>query len=816
MRLAIAILLMFFTFSLTGQTKFIINKNELELSKEDLENYSKSLPNSFDLSNSVFWPNLFKQDDWVCNQVAASYYMFSYESNYKKNISSKNKFNCFSIYFPFNFDNGGYGWYGPHYIITMEMLKKLGVPKYGEFLYDTATNVSRWMSGYDLYYSAMHNKIDDYYGIKVNSAEGIETLKAWIFDHGGGAYGGTATFMANIKENGGSARLPKGSSHQGAYAMVICGDDALHARTIVGYDDNICYDYNNDGKFTNHIDINGDGKVDVHDWEKGGFKLAEANGPDWQGDGYMWITYKAMADAYGQGGILNNLVHVLIPKIDYSPKLTAKFKINHPQRRRLKISIGIATDTEADIWDYLTDFPVFNYQGGDLYMQGGNSEADKSIEAGLDLTNLISYFDYDNCAKLFFVIDEYDKSNSYPGFFEFCSFIDYSNISPKEYVLVNSNTNINNNSRSVFSKVICLDNVFKPKINTLSLPVLSANTDNNYQFDFIDGYGDSKWELLSYFDTSYCVQDFNYTGGTKLTPDDNFDGTVELQLPFYFNFGKIKTNKIKIHTDGYILVSSESNAWTQFRENLYPLFLNENIISPFARFNFVCDNNNNNGIWYKTVGDTVKIWWNCSDKQYETSTKANFGCNLIANGDIEFLYGDISIKNIYTNICGISYANQSDNIILWKDHDIPAKNTKIKIKQYPVPEGLRINSSGVLKGKAGLLNDYPMRVKISDFNENFDIKTYYLTTSISEDKDDPEFLVFYPNPILDFVNIRLNMDDEEIKSISVFDSEGKFVIKFSSINSEEFNLDLSNYISGIYNFVIKTENFTFNKKLVKI
>lgn len=816
MKIFFSILLVMLSLICLGQiNKFKILNNELTLEKSDIEFYNKTLPNSFDLSGSPYWPNLFKQKDWVCNQVAASYYMFSYEYNSKNKINSKNPFNCYSIYFPFNFGNGGFGWYGEHYISTMEILKKFGMPKYGECIYDTLINVSKWMNSYDSYYSAMHNKIDDYFGIRVNSADGITALKAWVYNHGGGEYGGTATFMANIADNG-STHLPKGSAHQGDYAMVICGDNALHARTIVGFDDNICFDYNGDGKFTNNIDINGDGIVDVHDWEKGGFKLAEANGPNWQGEGYMWITYKAMADRYRQGGILNNLVHVIIPKFDYKPKFTVKFRIKHVLRERIKISVGITKNIEEDTWEYLADFPIFNYQGGPLYMQGGNSEEDKIIEVGLDLTSLLSKFNDDNCAKLFFVVDECDNTNSYPGSIEYCSFIDYSKSTPNEIVIINESLNFANNSRTVISKIVCLDEIIKPEIYNLNLPILSASSNNWFQFDFFKGEGDNKWKLLPYFDTIITQQKFETLQGTKLTPNENFDASVDLTLPYIFNFGKIKTNRINISANGYILPYSESDPWTQFRENLYPMFLNENIIAPLARFNFISNPEYEHGIWYKFVGDTVKIQWKLAEKYAETTSYANFQCNLISNGDIEFLYGDILLKNIYTNLCGISYGNQDDNILLWKDNDIPKKNTLIKIKQFPIPENLNISDYGALYGKLPILNDYPVQVKISDSNDNYDSKTYLITTIIDESDNEDEDIRVYPNPVHNVLNVNLLKDDLLISNIFIYDINGKLINSKKDINQREYKINLEDFPQGIYNIKIESKNFVFNRRFVKL
>lgn len=815
MRIVNFLVFLLFSCFIMSQNSFLIENNELKLSAESNEFYEKSLPSAFDLTGSQHWPPIYRQTNWVCNQVAASYYMMSFETNNLKNISSQNPLNCFSIYFPWNIGNGGFGWFGDHYIITMEMMKQFGMPKFNEFPYDNPPDSSKWMNGYSLYYSAMHNKIEDYYTIKVNSLSGITALKTWVYNHGGQHYGGTATFMANIADNGASL-FPSGTPYAGAYVIGKCGNDALHARTIVGYDDNVCYDYNNDGQYTKTIDLNGDGIIDVRDWEKGGFRLAESNGPTWQGDGYMWIMYKAMADEYGAGGILNNSTHVIVPKIDYDPMLTVKFEIKYASRERIKISVGVASDTTANTWDYLIDFPLFNYLGGNKYMQGGETEADKTLQAGLDITSLLGKFNENACARLFFVVDEADENNIFDGYLNLCSFIDYSSSSPISFDAVSSQVPLTSNGRTVFSAVVCAEHLKKPEIYTLSIPVLAAQSANWYELDYLAGTGENKWELLPYYETSITSVPFDLFSGTKLTPDSNFDGAVSLDLPFQFPFGNITTNKIKIHTNGYILPHPASSVWTQFRENLYPFFINDKVIAPLARFSMINNHSYGDGIWYKISGDTVKIRWSCSDQYSEPWTMADFGCNLISDGKIEFTYGDVSLNKKFSNIGGISFGNQSDNLIYWKDNEIPTKNTKLSIEPYPVPSSLYITNSGVLYGTPGEYYDYPFNVKLTDFNRVSDTKTYFLTTQIDENILPESSVEIYPNPAKENVIVRLNDPSLQIDKITLFDVSGKQMASFNSSFSNEFLIDLSFLKSGIYNLSIHTKSRIINKRIIKI
>jgi hypothetical protein len=815
MRFIAIILFSLFLLNSFSQSYYKIVKDEIQLTDEGLNYYTKSLPSAFDLTGSEHWPPIYKQTNWVCNQVAASFYMMSYETNLRKGISSQNPANCFSIYFPWNIGNGGFGWYGDHYIITMEMMKEFGVPKFMEFPYDYPSDSSKWMTGYDLYYSAMQNRIEDYYGIRVNSTAGVTALKAWVYNHGGGDYGGTATFLANIAENG-ARYFPAGTPHEGAYVAGVCGDNALHARTIVGYNDNVCFDYNNDGQYTNNIDLNGDGVIDVRDWEKGGFRLAESFGPDWQGDGYMWIMYKAMADEYGSGGILNNLAHVIVPDIDYKPLLTAKFEIKHTSRERIKISVGVSSDIEAQTWEYLFDFPIFNYMGGNKYMQGGESESHKTLEAGVDITKLLEYINDDGCAKLFFVVDESDGNDVYDGFLNFCSFIDYTAENPEENISLSSPTPIVNNGRTISSTVVCVENFERPQIITEILPILSSDGINWVELENYNPTASEEWELLPYFEVSTQNQQFDMFTGTKLTPSADFDGIIDLDLPFSFPFNFKNTNKIRIHTNGYILPYETSDVWNQFRENLYPFFINEDVIAPLARFSLTTKFSDGDGIWYKNSGDTVKIRWKCADQWSEPWTNVDFGCNLISDGTIEFTYGGSILKNMYPNIGGVSFGGQSDNIICWKDNDIPAANTKVVIKPYKLPTGLFVNGNGVLYGTPAEYENYPFRVRLTTDNRVSDTKTYFLTTDVHDVNVALSAVDVFPNPIFDDVIIALNDNDSEILEICVYDVAGKIIEEKVFSKSREVILDISGYKSGLYHIKILTTNGLFVKEVVKI
>ncbi len=269
------------------------------------------------------------------------------------------------------------------------------------------------MSGYDAYYQAMQNRISGARSINVSNAEGLNTLKHWLHNHGeGAAIGGLASFQAGLYFGG--KILPEGTPEAGKIVYTIFGDEATHGMTIVGYNDSIRFDLNEDGFYTNDIDINNDGRIDAKDWEIGGVKFVNTYGDDWGGnDGFAYILYSTLATQYGEGGIWNSTTHVLFPDSVYQPKLTIKATIDYNMRQRIRLRAGISTDTSHYFPEKSISFSHFNFQGGDYPMGGKNGNS--SLEFGLDISSLLSEVNPETPFRVFLMIDEKDPGSTGNG-----------------------------------------------------------------------------------------------------------------------------------------------------------------------------------------------------------------------------------------------------------------------------------------------------------------------------------------------------------------------------------------------------------------
>lgn len=804
---SVLFILGFVSFSQTTPRYEVVNK-KICLKPEAITYYEKNLPAVVDNSQEIFFPPVYTQQHYVCNQVSASYYMFTYEFNRLRNLASNSPDRWFAVYYPWNWTHGGYGWYGGHVTAAFNLAKTQGMPFISESPADIARDSSVWISGYDNYYSYMQNRIRDYYYIDVSTYEGLMALKAWVYDHGRSETpGGLATFMTNIAW-GGDNFLPSGTPEAGYYTITKCGDNPLHSRTVVGYHDGICWDYNGDGQYTNNIDLNGDGIIDVRDWEKGGFKVAESFGPDWQGNGgFLYIMYKCMADAFPEGGILNNEMAVIDASIDYTPVITAKLVMSHDCRDKVKISFGVSQNPNAIAPDHELDFSMVNYQGGNKYMQGGSSEADKTIELGYDLSPLLDYIEPGTPARFFVVARELDPHNSYNGAIEEFTIYRHHVCPPDEISWTGS---VPFTSSLFYVPLNASINFDKPVIETQALPVFSANSPFTF---FMEGSGGNlpyEWALQAVFDTAKQSYGYQYFTDEKISPDSYFDGIVDYELPFLFPWNGQLYSNIFVNSDGYIILGNDQRPWPYASALLDDFFAMERVIGPHMRFSFVVNPEYGDGIWVKQYSDHVSIRWNVSQQYLEPWTDCNFGINLYADGSVDMYYGPQYFNRNSTGIAGVSFGNNNDAFIISKN-EMPASGLLYKITSFPVPTGVQLSQSGILTGNIYYEQPYPVRIRLSDGKGRSVSRDYQLITGIDNIQSLP--FSIYPNPVPEMLIVTSEFDIEKLCCYDIF---GRTIeVKHTVLNNQTVQLQLDKLVPGVYFLTLHVNNNNYIQRFIK-
>ncbi len=178
-------------------------------------------------------------------------------------------------------------------------------------------------------------------------------------------------------------RSAASNPYVGQWAMTyVNGTSGGHAMTIVGYDDTVWVDLNNNGV--------------VDDGEKGAFKVANSWGNTWANSGFIWVSYDALkatsavtngpASYARQPAIWNATVYSMTAKASYSPRLVAQFTVRSSARNQMSLATGMSapnatspTSTEGN--------GALNYKGGAYAFDGSTTAIDGTFV--LDMSDLI-------------------------------------------------------------------------------------------------------------------------------------------------------------------------------------------------------------------------------------------------------------------------------------------------------------------------------------------------------------------------------------------------------------------------------------------
>ncbi len=693
-------LLLTFTISLItyGQQGMI---QELEMSKKDslrlrqvpelkvkpsfLHNRAP-LPSSVDNSIYPYWRGIFWQSGCSCGQASSEGYVFTYEINRKRDLDATLDENRYPYSFTYNFLNIGNTVCGASWLESQDIIREAGIPSLpvnGGVMTDGS--MRRWLDGYDKYYSAMQNRINNVYGIHVGSPEGLEILKNWLHNHlENSFYGGLAFFYANHVNY--PEVIPEGTPEAGKH--IITGfSNTSHAMTIVGYNDEVRFDYNNDGQYTNDIDITGDGIVDMRDWEIGAIKIANtysgsvSGGPiNWADQGFCYVMYRVLAYHNAQGGLWDKRAYVSDVKASYSPLLTAKVNLTYDSRDKIKVMAGVSTDLSATFPEHIEEFPHFRFQGDALYMQGGDEETDKTIEFGLDLSELLNYVDSNQAAKYFLYIKEDDEDNEGTGQVNSFSIIDYTN-GENEWVSPQSNVAIVDNGNTLLS-VESTTNYSDVKIVNDTIPKAELNNPYLAQLTIEGGTAPYRW--FPFFDYKITTLPHAFT---PITGVNVSGGYSNVNLDFEFPFYGEKYNSGTVSEYGALMFEFE-DANVPYDRDYSILMRYFKSIAPF--YGYSSDAN----IRYQGNADSASVYW---DATFDNQS-VEYMITLFPDGTIYIDYGDGTTPDDPEWSAGVTKGDQ----ISYQEFDFSGKNfpanTRIILEPRPFPTGLDIDNTGLIFG----------------------------------------------------------------------------------------------------------------------
>ncbi len=360
------------------------------------------LPSRVDNSTRPQFPPIYRQKGGACGQFTAIASIFTYESNLLNGTVANSTATQFPADFSWNMCNAAKSDQGSEAHHGWETAKQIGIPTvktYGRVEGDK-DKIGQWANGYAIWREAMEYRVAGYRYTPTATVSQINEARGWLFDRnqpqaGKESIGGLLALDGRMGELEKVTRIiPEGEYLAGDDLWIRWGPSGYgHGITCAGYDDQVGFDVNGDGKITNDIDINSDGKVTLADWERGAFIVVNSWGETWSKDGRIYLLYSAMVDASWERG--NFLGRIEVSR--HLPKTTLKLKLACNKRSDLRVTIGIARDKNATAPEHelapqaLNGWPLFGNDRknnvGEVPLAGPGE--DSPLEIGIDLTPLL-------------------------------------------------------------------------------------------------------------------------------------------------------------------------------------------------------------------------------------------------------------------------------------------------------------------------------------------------------------------------------------------------------------------------------------------
>ena len=380
------------------------------------------LPSRVDNSTRPQFPPIYKQNGGACGQFTAIASIFTYEMNLLNGTQATTDANRFPADFSWNMCNSADKKQGSEAYHGWEVAKHIGIPTVQ--LYGTVhrKEAGPWPNGYPIWREAMNYRVAGYRYTPAVTVSQINEARGWLFDRNrpqsaGESIGGLLALDGRMGERDKVTKtIPDGEYLAGEDLWIRWGPSGYgHGITCVGYDDRVGYDVNGDGKITNDIDRDGDGKVTLADWERGAFIVVNSWGETWSKDGKIYLLYSAMVDPTWERG--NFLGRIEVSR--HLPKRTLKLKLACNNRSDLRVTLGIARDKNASHPEHelapqaLNGWPLFGNPKnnvGDVPLAGPDD--DSPLELGIDLTPLLEMAGPDADGRLFLSFHLAGKSDA--------------------------------------------------------------------------------------------------------------------------------------------------------------------------------------------------------------------------------------------------------------------------------------------------------------------------------------------------------------------------------------------------------------------
>ncbi len=331
---------------------------------DDKWNRSGELPDAVDLSETQYFPPIGDQGAvGSCVAWATTYYQFTYQVAQMKEWDAKIKRYQFSPKWTYNYINKGVDG-GAQEVDAYAILRHHGAASWNEFPYDE--NYREWSHDTDVMRRALTYRVsevtyesfapdDEKTPITSNKSPCLDRMKQLLND---GKPLVVSSDVGNAQGNTFGDWTFK-TSEAGEVAVRQWNWTPLregHAVTIVGYDDDLSYDLNEDGF--------------IQEFEQGAFKVANSWGTRFKNDGFVWVMYDALnaesnasrLNGYSRNPIFEHYAYYTIEVEEYEPQMTAEVTLHQKNRSKVRISLAEHDGQVVNENRYVT---MLNYAGGD-------------------------------------------------------------------------------------------------------------------------------------------------------------------------------------------------------------------------------------------------------------------------------------------------------------------------------------------------------------------------------------------------------------------------------------------------------------------
>ena len=302
---------------------------------------ASELPLRVDNSQSDFFPPVVRQTFESCAQQVGLYAMTSFALNRARSTSAQRPDNQLAPRFAWNFLNQGKN-RGSELVEGWQLMQAMGCPS----IADATLAQNEWLNGYPKYLKAMQHRVRSFEFFEIDSKEGVRQAKGLLHaaSQSKRAQGGLLAIEGRL-EGATMITIPKESHEAGKNLVLGWGQDQGpgHLMTYVGYDDAVGHDVNGDGRLSNDLDITGDGKVTLADWERGAFLAVNSFGTEWGDQGKCYVMVREFAVTNFRRGRWAATVRVW-PQ--YHPQLTLKIAFKTSNRSGVHLSVGAKSGSE--------------------------------------------------------------------------------------------------------------------------------------------------------------------------------------------------------------------------------------------------------------------------------------------------------------------------------------------------------------------------------------------------------------------------------------------------------------------------------------